>query len=58
MTTAFNAQSDAVIIVEEEASKKEQLSVKFSNSKSIELFGSDLQEEQAQPVMNDQSFVD
>ena len=34
------------------------MQVKFSNSKSIELFGADLQEEQAQPVMNDQSFVD
>ena len=47
MTTAFNAQSDAVIIVEEQASKSEQLQVKFRNSKSIELFGIDRQDEQA-----------
>ena len=47
MTNAFNAQNDAVIIVEQEASKEEQFQVKFNNSKSIELFGTDLQREQA-----------
>ena len=43
MTNAFNAQSDAVIIVEQEPAMKEQFQVKFCNSKSIDIFGVDLQ---------------